>query len=346
MEDILVSVVIPVYNVEKCLNRCVESVVNQTYRNLEIILVDDESPDNCPSMCDQWASRDRRIEVIHKKNEGLGFARNSGIEVAKGDYICFFDSDDYLDLQAIELCVESAKKNKSDIVKFGMSLIDENNNCCCKIPCVSKEVYYNEEVVDVVLRYMLDADSKDGKKANLSMSACSAMYSMRVIKQHGWRFVSERQYISEDYYSLLDLLRFVEVVSIINKPLYFYCYNSNSLTHVFDENRYHRIKTCYIGMKEVSKFYKNNERFEPWLASQFLGSVIGCLKLVIGSSDSEKNSKFKKIVNDPFLLEEIRKINIGSQPFGRKIFVLCIKCRCVFLTYLLVKIKLKKSMII
>ena len=92
----LVTVVIPVYNVEAYLDRCVQSVVNQTYKNLEIILIDDGSPDNCPAMCDAWAQKDKRIKVVHKENAGLGYARNTGIEHATGEYICFFDSDDYV----------------------------------------------------------------------------------------------------------------------------------------------------------------------------------------------------------------------------------------------------------
>ena len=89
-----VTVVLPIYNVEKYLDRSVKSIVEQTYTNLEIILVDDGSPDMCPQMCDEWARKDKRIKVIHKKNAGLGMARNTGIDNASGDYICFFDSDD------------------------------------------------------------------------------------------------------------------------------------------------------------------------------------------------------------------------------------------------------------
>ena len=93
-----ISIIIPVYKVEKYLDKCVESVVNQTYKNLEIILVDDGSPDNCPKMCDEWAEKDKRIKVIHKENGGLSDARNFGIEKATGDYLMFLDSDDYLDV--------------------------------------------------------------------------------------------------------------------------------------------------------------------------------------------------------------------------------------------------------
>lgn len=94
----LISVIIPVYKVEKYLDRCVNSVVNQTYKNLEIILIDDGSPDNCPQICDQWAEKDNRIVVIHKKNEGLSSARNTGLKIAKGKYIGFVDSDDWIEL--------------------------------------------------------------------------------------------------------------------------------------------------------------------------------------------------------------------------------------------------------
>ena len=91
-----ISVIIPVYGVEKYLDRCVESVVNQTYKDLEIILVDDGSPDNCPQMCDEWASRDARIRAVHRKNGGQSCARNTGLSVATGDYIAFVDSDDWI----------------------------------------------------------------------------------------------------------------------------------------------------------------------------------------------------------------------------------------------------------
>ena len=94
----MISVIVPVYKVEKYLNKCVESIVNQTYRDLEIILVDDGSPDNCPKMCDEWAKKDNRIKVIHKQNGGLSSARNAGLDIASGEYVTFVDSDDDIDL--------------------------------------------------------------------------------------------------------------------------------------------------------------------------------------------------------------------------------------------------------
>ena len=114
--EILVSVIVPVYNVESYLDRCLGSIVNQTLKNIEIIIVDDGSPDNCPSMCDRWAKRDNRIKVIHKKNAGLGFARNSGLDVAKGEYVIFCDSDDSVDSVMYESLYNATENGKYDVV--------------------------------------------------------------------------------------------------------------------------------------------------------------------------------------------------------------------------------------
>ena len=108
----LISVIVPVYKVEKYLDRCVQSIVDQTYRNLEIILVDDGSPDNCGAMCDAWAEKDNRIKVIHKENGGLSDARNAGMAAATGEYIAFVDSDDWLHLEYISLLYRAAKMHE------------------------------------------------------------------------------------------------------------------------------------------------------------------------------------------------------------------------------------------
>jgi glycosyltransferase involved in cell wall biosynthesis len=102
MKDTLISIIVPVYKVERELKRCVDSLVNQTYKNIEIILVDDGSPDHCPQMCDEFAKEDNRIKVIHKENGGLSDARNAGLLYANGEYVLFVDSDDYIELDSCE----------------------------------------------------------------------------------------------------------------------------------------------------------------------------------------------------------------------------------------------------
>lgn len=119
----LISVIVPIYNVEAYLDRCVSSIVNQQYRNLEIILVDDGSPDHCPSMCDRWAQTDRRIKVIHKENGGLSDARNAGMASATGELIGFVDSDDWISPDMYQLLYESMKTNDSDISACGVEMV-------------------------------------------------------------------------------------------------------------------------------------------------------------------------------------------------------------------------------
>ena len=114
MENELISIIVPIYNVSKYLDRCMESLLKQTYTNIEIIMVDDGSPDDCGSKCDDYASRDRRIKVIHKQNAGLGMARNSGLDIANGKYVAFIDSDDYVDIEMIEKLYHRLQNTKAD----------------------------------------------------------------------------------------------------------------------------------------------------------------------------------------------------------------------------------------
>jgi glycosyltransferase involved in cell wall biosynthesis len=111
-----ISVIIPVYKVEQYLRKCVDSVINQSYENLEIILVDDGSPDKCPSICDEYAKKDKRIKAIHKQNGGLSDARNAGLDIATGDYVMFVDSDDWVEPGIIKECLDALKKEGSDAV--------------------------------------------------------------------------------------------------------------------------------------------------------------------------------------------------------------------------------------
>ena len=122
----MISVIIPVYKVEKYLDKCVESVVGQTYSDLEIILVDDGSPDGCSAMCDAWAEKDGRIKVIHKPNGGLSSARNAGLVKASGEYVFFLDSDDTISANCIELLADAVRRDNSDICIANVARIDEN----------------------------------------------------------------------------------------------------------------------------------------------------------------------------------------------------------------------------
>ena len=119
MQD-LISVIVPVYKVEKYLKRCVDSILAQTYPCLEVILVDDGSPDGCPAICDEYAREDRRVRVIHKENGGICTARNAGLLQAEGQYVSFIDSDDFMDLVAYEKIIKVLKNNQADILDLSL----------------------------------------------------------------------------------------------------------------------------------------------------------------------------------------------------------------------------------
>lgn len=137
-----VTIVVPVYNTEKYLDECIKSIVNQTYENIEVILIDDGSKDNSPKICDKWAQKDSRIQVIHKMNEGAGIARNTGISNASGEYICFFDSDDYIEPYTIEKSLNALLENNADIVLFGFCDITANGKTKrVHIPNPQKYIY-------------------------------------------------------------------------------------------------------------------------------------------------------------------------------------------------------------
>jgi len=121
----LISIIIPIFKVEKYLRKCIDSIINQTYRNLEIILVDDGSPDKCPDICDEYAKLDSRIKVIHKKNGGLSSARNAGLDIATGEYIAFVDSDDFVDYDMYENMLYRIKKENADIAICNFDNVDE-----------------------------------------------------------------------------------------------------------------------------------------------------------------------------------------------------------------------------
>lgn len=114
-----VSIIVPIYNVEKYLDRCMQTLLNQTLKDIEIILVDDGSPDHCPQMSDEYAKNDPRVKVVHKNNGGLGYARNSGLDVATGEYVAFVDSDDFTSVEAYDTLYKVAKEQNADIVYAG-----------------------------------------------------------------------------------------------------------------------------------------------------------------------------------------------------------------------------------
>ena len=212
----LVSVVVPIYNVEKYIKRCVDSIINQTYKNLDIILVDDESPDNCPGICEDYAKKDKRITVIHKQNGGLSDARNFGIKAAKGEFITFVDSDDFLSEECIETLLKNIKRYSSDISIGGHQVIYENGKLIKK---------YTEKEFDSDSKGILDKILYDD---GIDLSAWAKLYKRSLFKNI--RYPVGRLY--EDAATTYKLIDLSNKVSVISKPVYYYVIRKDSITNV------------------------------------------------------------------------------------------------------------------
>lgn len=214
MKD-LISVVIPVYKVEKYLNKCIDSVINQTYTNLEIILVDDGSPDNCGKICDEYAKNDKRISVIHKKNGGLSDARNAGIDIAKGIYITFIDSDDYVESNYIEILYNSITKNNTDMAISSHKVIYENGTILDK----ATEENSISKPKEVLKRILYD----DG----IDLSAWAKLYKTELFENI--RYPKNRLF--EDAATTYKLIDKCNEISIVSKSTYNYIIRNNSITN-------------------------------------------------------------------------------------------------------------------
>lgn len=210
----LISIVVPIYNVEQYLQKCVDSLINQTYKNLEIILVDDGSPDNCPKICDEYAKQDSRIKVIHKENGGLSDARNSGMNIATGEYISFIDSDDWIKSEMIEDMYNRMIEDNSDLVSSGVLWVDEDGveirNATVSENCVLNTEQAMTELIN------------DGK---LKQHVWNKLYKADLIKNIPF----DKGKYHEDVFWSYKVIGEAERISIEKNSYYFYVQRSESI---------------------------------------------------------------------------------------------------------------------
>lgn len=342
MDNPLVTVVLPVYKVEKYLQRSVDSVLQQTYTNLEILLIDDGSPDNCPALCDDYACSDNRVRVIHKQNAGLGMARNTGIEHATGTYICFLDSDDYIAPDTVEKCVKCITETGADTVQYGFHNVNSAGQVVrTHIPHPQKLVYAGSEVQDAFLPDLIYDDPRTATRNNLWMSMCGAMFRLEIILQNNWRLVSERQIIAEDVFSLTRFYRYVRKVAILPEAFYYYCENGASLTRTYRPDRFAGIKHFYReSLSQVAQLgYADS--IKARLAMVSLSYTIAALKQEAAAPRSVKENiaGIKAIVCDEITRQLLA---CGMNPLdskGRRLLLRLMSMRLPLLCYGLLRIK-------
>lgn len=244
-EKMNISVVVPVYNVEKYLLQCINSLIKQTYKPYEIIFVDDGSTDRSAKIIDDFVSKYDMMRVIHKKNAGLGYARNTGIDNAKGDWILFLDSDDFFSPNLIELLVNAQKKNSADLVVGGYERVDQNGNIIGQLK-YDDMVYNNDSIKDNLLPRLLGSSPECSD--SISMSSCNALFSMDIIKKNNILFLTERYVLSEDLFFNFDYYCHADKIVLISDTAYKYRATTGSLTKRYCENRYDLSKNLYKEM--------------------------------------------------------------------------------------------------
>lgn len=331
MNQPLVSVVVPIYNVEKYLDRCITSVVNQTYKNLEIILVDDGSPDKCPEMCDEWAKKDSRIKVIHKKNEGLGMARNTGIDNSNGKYIFFFDSDDYVDSAIAEKCVDAIVRENSDVVIYGRYDVYDDGRREEKKVIATESCFGEESIKKRLLPGMFTYDMGFG------VSSCGKMFNADIIRNNNLRFKSESEIISEDAYFALEFFTLTASAVVIPDSLYYYCKRSNSLTRTFKRERQTKNN---IFLEKSLQFIKNSslpDVVEAHIKARYHSYTLAAIKQIYSSdlASKEKKNEIYNVFKDPVLHSTLEKDVLCLESTFVRLFFTSVKMKCFFVSHIL-----------
>jgi glycosyltransferase involved in cell wall biosynthesis len=303
----MISIVVPIYKVEKYLKRCIDSILSQTYKDIEIILVDDGSPDNCGNICDDYAKADKRIVVIHKSNGGLSDARNAGLDIAKGEYIGFVDSDDYIDSCMYETLYLNAINNSADISMCGYyDVIEETGK---------KYTQCKEEAVYVWNRKETLKEILQGKR--LGVHAPTKLYKKRLFD--GVRYPVGK--VSEDTFIITDLFNKVQKAVFIESPLYYYYHRKNSInTSEINERDLTRFDAFEKNCDYIRNHYPDllSLANDNYIKEKFL---VG-RKILLSKNGKEYNNLLKEICK--FLRKNI--INIfNSSYFDRrkKLLVVC-----------------------
>lgn len=330
----LLSVIVPVYNASKFLPRCVESLIKQTYSNLEIILIDDGSTDDSPAMCDGFAQQREKIRVLHKENGGAGYARNSGLDLAKGEYVAFVDADDYIDENMYSHLMAEAEKEKLDAV-FCDFVIRKNNGVLKSADSAIPAGLYTGK--ELLLR-MLGAPPEAKRDFVFDVSVCKGVYSRNTIESSSVRFRSEREVVSEDLFFHIDFLLRAQQVGYIPERLYYYCENDGSHSHSYVKGRLDREKNLYQSVCRLAADILHGDEMLRWQRI-FLGrvrSTIGQNVYYAGeASFREKIGEIRRIANDELVRSVIGNYPIERNPIKLRIFNTFLKWRFCMGMYIL-----------
>ncbi len=329
----MVSIVVPVYNVEKYLRQCVNSLINQTYKDIEIILVDDGSKDGSGKICDEYAEKYDFIRVIHKENAGLGMARNTGMEAAKGDYVDFMDSDDYLKPNTVEMLVKALTESGADTCLGGYCrFLDGGDFTYSYTPgqnCYSAKEFFPRQM-----------GSLPEKKDAFRPSVTNALLDMSIIREHNLRFKSEREYIAEDLYFDIDYYLYSNKVCTADTDGYCYRVTEGSLTQKYNPQRFEKVVFLYKNV--FRKLNENGWGDESILRAkrQFFVYLRMCLHQenikLSGKTKKQAKENIRKMCGDEFTRSCIENYPVSKMGLPQRVFIFLVKRQSAGLLYKLV----------
>lgn len=316
-ETPLVSVVVPVYNVERYLERCDSSIREQSYTNLEIVYVDDGSTDGSGRMCDMLAEKPG-THAVHKGNAGLGFARNTGMESATGRYVVFLDPDDYFDADLISDLVAPVANGAAEFTLAGFTRVEGGRSTSRFLPDVGTPITGSELVMSRVFGRMLGYFP--GRDDYIEMSACARLYDLALIKREGIWFNSERECLSEDLDFNSRYLQHVGSALCTDSVGYFYCDNEGSLTNRYRPDRFQKQKELHARFWRVADELGLGEDAHVRLDNTLASIARYCIKLEYlrarggGCSRREMLAAMDGICSDERLREALERLSAYPVP--------------------------------
>lgn len=273
-----ISVIVPIYKVEDYLHRCVDSIINQTYTNLEIILVDDGSPDNCSRICDEYAKKDSRIRVIHKKNGGLSDARNAGIDIATGEYIMFIDSDDFVDREMMKSMMRNMIHNNVDMVVCNIKYIYED-----------KEVVKYNQADRILDRYeAMEEYLRDGV---VQAVAWNKLYKKSLISDMRYKVGKT----NEDEFFTYKVVDKTDKIYYNSRPFYNYIQRDSSIMGKYSINRLDGVEASYERLNFIKERYPDLYEKEK---KTFINLCIYSYQMILKEPNLDKNKQGRKILNN------------------------------------------------
>ena len=346
-----VSIIIPFYNVEKYLERCVNSLKNQTLEDIEIILVDDSSTDSSLDICKNLAKDDERIKVIHKINEGAGLARNAALEIATGEYIGFVDSDDYVSPDMFKTLYEKAEKYNSDLVMSGVLFVDgnmfsEEGNCISKHYFEKDTHFETKEDIENLRMGIIGALPEDVDDSKYGMSIWKNLFKHEIIKKNNLTFQSEREMLSEDALFMVDFISHITKATGIKEAFYNYCRNEASISKSYKKDRFEK---SLVFINQVEKRFKDiaPEKYQIYIFRfwQAMCRVI-CSQEIMHATDNnvkykDLKKRLKAVCTHELTKKTLKAYPLHRLPLKQRIFAYGIKFKAYFLLKILVDLRSK-----